>query len=137
MRINQLYNKLILDEMWVYKNPVFRPFIDYYYKSNQKSKFKLFHAYCFQFNKMHEMYKERDYLDETYFLPNGELNFKKKKVRKMFYPHNLAYFIGYSHKLYSIFLHLTLTEDNTDDLTLFYDFTGYMSCNEFHENDYS
>ena len=57
MKLNQLYNKITLDEWFIYQMPIFKPFIDCYYKLNQKSKFKLFHAYCFQFNKIHEYYK--------------------------------------------------------------------------------
>ena len=112
MKLNQLYNRITLDDWFIYNNPIFKPFIDCYYKSMQKSRFKLFNAYCFQFNRIQEFYKERYSYNETYFLPNGNLNLKKKCVRELFYPYNLSYFIGYTYNLNSIFLHLTLMHDD-------------------------
>ena len=141
MKLNQLYNRITLDDWFIYQNPIFKPFIDCYYKSNQKSKFKLFHAYFFQFNRMHEYYKELFSWNESYFLPNGNLNFKKKQVRDMFYPHNLSYFIGYTYNLSSVFLHLTLMQDDYNylksDKVFFYDYTGFMQCKEDRNDDYS
>lgn len=119
-KINNLYKRLELDSKYIYLNPVVKPFIDnYLYKG--RSSFKLFGAYFFAYNLMTDYYLDNDHYDWV-FLQDEEyqkmkqahkLDFKNKRIRKLFLDHNLSYFVGYTTKNYPIFLRFDLWDDNT------------------------
>ena len=123
----KLKNKIQIESFYIYKLDIFKPFIDYYFNVNKKCKYELFNAYIFQFNRLHDLFIERDYIDESYLLPNGKLNLKLKKVRDSFIENNVVYFIGYNYTQNPLFIRAHELSNISDNLNkTAYDFCGFM-----------
>jgi hypothetical protein len=134
MKIDKLIEYMDLEELSIYKSEIFKPFIDCFIKSRKPSKYKLFNAYIFQYNKLVSFYKERDYIDNSYFLKNGNLNLKLKKVRDSFINNNVVYFIGYTYALNAFFIRMDYFKDKINQNGV-YHFSGFMqeSCNDKYD----
>jgi hypothetical protein len=123
----KLKNKIQIESSYIYKLDIFKPFIDYYFNVNKKCKYELFNAYIFQFNRVHDLFIEHDYIDESYLLPNGKLNLKLKKVRDSFIENNVVYFIGYNYTQNPLFIRAhELSNISKDSNKTAYDFCGFM-----------
>lgn len=125
--VNNIIDKMDIENHPFYQHPVFKPFIQLYLKYPNKTKYKLFYQYIFQYNKMRIFYENRDYVIDNknrYFNKQGKLNLRKKFIREDFYDSNAVCFIGYTYQLNPLFLYLHLFEDWRTD-TLKYHYSGF------------
>jgi hypothetical protein len=146
MHIDQLYNKMCLENMYIYQLDLFKPFVDLYYLSKNKTKFKLFHGYIFNIHRLLDSYKEGvnagyrtmvnpELFNETKYTKQGLPNFKYKKIRKEF-ESSIVYFIGYNSYELPIFIYLHKWKEkyiNHPEIKFVYSFGGFSQMLPFGE----
>jgi hypothetical protein len=131
MKIDDIYLKMTISDMFVYQIDKFKPFIDLYFYSKKKTRFKLFHSYIFNYTHLVETFNHK--FESKHFCRPNNLNFKYKKVQSEFELFK-DYFIGYNKYELPLFLHLTLFK--TDQNNLSYNYSGFSQMLE-NQNSYN
>lgn len=127
MNIDKIYDKFILNDWFIYQIDVFKPFIDLYYMSKNKTQFKLFHGYIFRISYLSYLFSEKNTdqytqkLENKYFLKSGLPDFRFKSVQRKFETFK-TYFIGYNEYELPIFVHLNLNNFKNE---LYYYYSGF------------
>lgn len=117
MNIKKLWNKVELNDWWIYKDPLFTPFINAHFLT--KSKFKLFHKYIINCNIVEPIiYKHFEQLNA--YLPNilnkeNKINLKNKIVQREMYDYWEIYigntFSEKERKFIPLFLHVNIYDN--------------------------